>query len=195
MKATRQRIIAAAAALLCSAIAQTAYAADEPAVRQSAVREEQPQPALSELITPNANPEQGVSANEILGMPVRAANGQALGKVDDLIIDPHGGVILIVRTPRGQRLRLAWSQAEFSSGKEVRAARGGKLEPLASARRQTTEGKPNAPRLKQLVGNPVVTGNGTRYGTVQDFRIGQNGEVSAVMVDSEPPFVRHSDSG
>lgn len=193
-----RKFLALAAALICLGATQAALAADEPAVRQPAVREvPELGPALSALLTPNTGQEEGVSANNVLGMQVLSANGRPLGKVDDLIIEPRGGVTLVVVTPRGQRLRLPWSSAEFlSGGREVKAADGGKpLRSLAQSRQPATLSKPSELRLKAIVGNPVLSGSGAQYGTVQDVRLTQAGQVSAVMVDSMPRPLRRFISG
>ena len=192
-----KKLLVLAAALAFAGATQSLLAADEPAVRQPALREA-PElgPALSELITPNAGQEEGVSANNVLGMQVLASNGKPLGKVDDLIIEPGGGVTLVVVTPRGQRLRLPWSSAEFlSSGREVKAAKGKPLQPLVQSRRSAALAKPSELRLKEIVGNPVLSGDGAHYGTVQDVRVTQTGQVSAVMVDSVPRPLRRFISG
>lgn len=198
MRNKKPNLLALAAALVCAGVTQATLAADEPAVRQPALREA-PQlgPALSELITPNTAQEEGVSANNVLGMQVLASNGKPLGKVDDLIIEPRGGVTLVVVTPRGQRLRLPWSNAEFlSGGRDVKAANGGKpLQPVAQSRQRASLSTPSELRLKEIVGNPVVSGNGAHYGTVQDVRVTQTGQVSAVMVDSAPRPLRRFISG
>jgi sporulation protein YlmC with PRC-barrel domain len=135
-----------------------------------------------------------MSAEQMLRSRVRAADGEHIGRVEDIIALPDGGVSALMVSSGGllgvgtAYYRVPSSHVQVRPGVRelfVRLTRE-QLERFRVADRQQIG--PHEWRVSDLIRDRVYTRDGVGYGSVQDVFIGLEGRVRAVIVAGGGPF-------
>jgi hypothetical protein len=60
------------------------------------------------------------SARYLIGLPVRASNGEHVGTIDDLIVERRNGAVsLSIKTPERTRIVLPWSRSRVDAARNI----------------------------------------------------------------------------
>jgi sporulation protein YlmC with PRC-barrel domain len=129
-----------------------------------------------------------LSAERILGTPVRGVNGEVIGEVTDLVVDRNGNLLQVVATSSGflgfgaRHMAVPWSHVRMQRGMAyVPISRDNMrdylFDPRAAAR--AAEG---AWRVSRLRGDIATLRDVRRFGVVKDVVFSAAGVVEKVIV-------------
>ena len=133
----------------------------------------------------------GFRASRLMGQGVYGPNGNKIGGVQDVLVDPNGQIVAIVVEAGGfldigdAAFRVAWREVDLTPGRD-----GVKI-PIteATAERyglfdgpETLATGPRVWRVSELLGDYARLRDGVGYGYVRDAVFSREGKLSGVLV-------------
>jgi sporulation protein YlmC with PRC-barrel domain len=135
----------------------------------------------------------GYSANRLIGMQVRGNGGNAIGEVEDVLVDASGKATAIVVESGGffdigdKHFRIPWDNAKLAADLEhvvVPISRETAAMYRDTRDRERVHTGPREYRMSELRNEVVTLAGGERYGAVDDLIIGRDGKVNAIVVEA-----------
>lgn len=135
----------------------------------------------------------GYSANRLIGMEVRGNGGDAIGEVEDVLVDASGKATAIVVECGGfldigdKHFRIPWDSANLAADLEhvvVPLSTETAAMYRATRDREKVHTGPREYRMSELRNDVVTLVGGERYGAVEDLIIGRDGKVNAIVVEA-----------